>query len=74
MFACVNGFVYSSILFCFQQLIRNLDRDLQYAITVEGKMDIDSILNYEDVKNAIMEKVNPHICLSSQAFASVNSV
>ncbi|EHA8586834.1 hypothetical protein COCNU_scaffold001050G000020 [Cocos nucifera] len=40
----------------YEQLIRNLDRDLQYAITVEGKMDIDSILNYEDVKNAIVEK------------------
>ncbi|XP_026665327.2 DNA polymerase epsilon catalytic subunit A isoform X2 [Phoenix dactylifera] len=41
----------------YEQLISNLDRDLQYAITVEGKMDIDSILNYEDVKNAIMEKL-----------------
>nr|XP_019702821.2 DNA polymerase epsilon catalytic subunit A isoform X2 [Elaeis guineensis] len=41
----------------YEQLIRNLDRDLQYAITVEGKMDIDSILNYEDVKNAILEKL-----------------
>ena len=41
----------------FQQLINNLDRDLQYAIQVEGKMDLESVLNYSDVKNAIMEKV-----------------
>ncbi|KAJ4762241.1 Dna polymerase epsilon catalytic subunit a [Rhynchospora pubera] len=41
----------------YQQLIDNLDRDLQYAITVEGKMEIDSISNYEDVKNAILQKL-----------------
>ena len=41
----------------FQQLINNLDRDLQYAIRVEGKMDLESISNYDEVKNAIMEKV-----------------
>lgn len=51
-----------SMRFCthqnfFQQLIGNLDRDLQFAITVEGKMSIESIANYKDVKNAIMEKV-----------------
>ncbi|XP_062100589.1 DNA polymerase epsilon catalytic subunit B-like [Humulus lupulus] len=28
----------------YQQLIDNLDRDLQYAIRVEGKMDLDSDL------------------------------
>ena len=41
----------------FQQLIENLDRDLEYAIRVEGKMDIDSVSNYDEVKDAIMEKV-----------------
>lgn len=41
----------------FQQLINNLDRDLQYAITVEGKMDLEFVSNYDEVKNAIMEKV-----------------
>lgn len=41
----------------FQQLINNLDRDLQYAVTVEGKMDLESVSNYNEVKNAIMEKV-----------------
>lgn len=41
----------------FQQLINNLDRDLQYAITVEGKMDLESVSNYDEVRNAIMEKV-----------------
>jgi hypothetical protein len=40
-----------------QQLISNLDRDLQYAIRVEGKMDLESVSNYDEVKNAIMEKV-----------------
>jgi len=41
----------------FQQLINNLDRDLQYAITVEGKLDLESVSNYDEVKNTIMEKV-----------------
>ncbi|KAJ3675811.1 hypothetical protein LUZ60_004853 [Juncus effusus] len=41
----------------YELLIGNLDRDLQYAITVEGKMDVDSISNYEEVKNAIMQKL-----------------
>ncbi|CAJ1979167.1 unnamed protein product [Sphenostylis stenocarpa] len=40
----------------YQQLMDNLDRDLQYAITVEGKMDLESVSNYDEVKNAIMEK------------------
>ncbi|KAE9461327.1 hypothetical protein C3L33_06754, partial [Rhododendron williamsianum] len=39
------------------QLINNLDRDLQYAIRVEGKMDLDLVSNYDEVKNAIMEKL-----------------
>ncbi|KAK9127695.1 hypothetical protein Syun_016492 [Stephania yunnanensis] len=41
----------------YQQLIDNLDRDLQYAISVEGKMDVEMVLNYEEVKNAINEKL-----------------
>ncbi|XP_057988015.1 DNA polymerase epsilon catalytic subunit A isoform X2 [Hevea brasiliensis] len=41
----------------YDQLIGNLDRDLQYAIRVEGKMDLDSVSNYDEVKNAIMEKL-----------------
>lgn len=40
-----------------QQLIDNLDRDLQYAIKVEGKMDLDIVSNYDEVKGAIKEKV-----------------
>ncbi|GAY59808.1 hypothetical protein CUMW_197330 [Citrus unshiu] len=39
------------------QLLNNLDRDLQYAIKVEGKMDLESVSNYDEVKNAIMEKL-----------------
>jgi hypothetical protein len=50
---------YRKVILFLQQLIDNLDRDLQYAITVEGKMEIDSISNYEDVKNAILQKVSP---------------
>ncbi|KAJ0576989.1 putative DNA-directed DNA polymerase [Helianthus annuus] len=41
----------------FTQLIENLDRDLKYAITVEGKMNKKDVLNYDEVKNAIMEKL-----------------
>lgn len=40
-----------------QQLIDNLDRDLQYAIQVEGKMDLESVTNYDEVKTTILEKV-----------------
>ncbi|GMN22998.1 hypothetical protein TIFTF001_043613 [Ficus carica] len=41
----------------YEQLINNLDRDLQYAIRVEGKMDLDTVSNYDEVKNAIFEKL-----------------
>ncbi|KAF3943032.1 hypothetical protein CMV_030371 [Castanea mollissima] len=41
----------------YEQLINNLDRDLQYAIRVEGKMDLESVSNYDEVKNAILEKL-----------------
>ncbi|KAL9391175.1 hypothetical protein Peur_015095 [Populus x canadensis] len=47
----------------YELLIKNLDRDLQYAIRVEGKMDLDSISNYDEVKNAIMEKL---VCLRDE--------
>ncbi|XP_009629449.1 DNA polymerase epsilon catalytic subunit A [Nicotiana tomentosiformis] len=41
----------------YELLINNLDRDLQYAIVVEGKMDLESVINYDEVKNSIMEKL-----------------
>ncbi|ESQ36065.1 hypothetical protein EUTSA_v10006524mg [Eutrema salsugineum] len=41
----------------YQQLIDNLGRDLEYAITVEGKMKMDSISNYDEVKDDIKEKL-----------------
>ncbi|XP_052190980.1 DNA polymerase epsilon catalytic subunit A-like isoform X2 [Diospyros lotus] len=41
----------------YEQLINNLDRDLQYAIRVEGKVELESVSNYDEVKNAIMEKL-----------------
>ncbi|GJM85088.1 hypothetical protein PR202_ga01509 [Eleusine coracana subsp. coracana] len=41
----------------YEQLIGNLDRDLQYAIAVEGKLDVDSVINYDEVKDAIKEKL-----------------
>ncbi|XP_071932173.1 DNA polymerase epsilon catalytic subunit A-like [Coffea arabica] len=41
----------------YEQLIDNLDRDLQYAISVEGKMDLESISNYYEIKDAISEKL-----------------
>ena len=40
-----------------QQLIDNLDRDLQYAIKVEVKMDLDIVSNYDEVRDAIKDKV-----------------
>ncbi|GAB4856744.1 DNA polymerase epsilon catalytic subunit A [Ancistrocladus abbreviatus] len=41
----------------YQQLIDKLDRDLQYAIRVEGKMELESVTNYDEVKTTIMEKL-----------------
>ncbi|KAK4760568.1 hypothetical protein SAY87_005461 [Trapa incisa] len=41
----------------YKQLIDNLDRDLQYAIRVEGKMDLETVSNYDEVKNTIREKL-----------------
>ncbi|KAJ1279266.1 hypothetical protein BS78_04G142600 [Paspalum vaginatum] len=41
----------------YEQLIGNLDRDLQYAIAVEGKLDIDSVTNYDEVKDSIEQKL-----------------
>ncbi|GLU18367.1 hypothetical protein SLE2022_346730 [Rubroshorea leprosula] len=41
----------------YEQLINNLDRDLQYAIRVEGKMDLEAVSNYDEVKNEIMGKL-----------------
>ncbi|RVW54428.1 Transposon TX1 uncharacterized 149 kDa protein [Vitis vinifera] len=49
-------FLASLWAYCSKQLIVNLDRDLQYAIRVEGKMDVESVSNYDEVKNAIKEK------------------
>ncbi|GJV06952.1 DNA polymerase epsilon catalytic subunit A-like protein [Tanacetum coccineum] len=59
-----TGVFRSDLLTCFKLdpsafnvLIENLDRDLLYAIRVEGKMDIESVSNHDEVKNAIMEKL-----------------
>ncbi|KAI5066379.1 hypothetical protein GOP47_0019003 [Adiantum capillus-veneris] len=41
----------------YQQLIDNLDRDLRYAIEVEGKMDFNSVINYDDVKQDIKRQL-----------------
>ncbi|CAH9070869.1 unnamed protein product [Cuscuta europaea] len=41
----------------YEQLIDNLERDLQYAIKVEGKMDLENVTNYNEVKEAITEKL-----------------
>ena len=37
----------------YQKLLDNLDRDLQYAIEVEGKLKMDEITNYDEVKSKI---------------------
>ncbi|MCO5564216.1 hypothetical protein L7F22_017874 [Adiantum nelumboides] len=41
----------------YQQLIDNLDRDLRYAIEVEGKMDFNSVVNYNEVKQDIKRQL-----------------
>ncbi|XP_057456006.1 DNA polymerase epsilon catalytic subunit A-like [Lotus japonicus] len=62
---CLESGVFRSDIPCsftvepsaYEQLINNLERDLRYAIEVEGKMDLKSVSNYEEVKNAIREKL-----------------
>ena len=47
--------------------MNNLDRDLRYAIEVEGKMDFNTIVNYEEVKKDIMTQVYIwQLCLGRQ--------
>eukprot|EP00898_Chlorokybus_atmophyticus_P000434 jgi/Chlat1/1391/Chrsp12S02054 len=38
----------------YQQLIDNLDRDLKYAIEVEEKVPLDSVTNYDEVRDEIL--------------------
>ncbi|CAA0372322.1 unnamed protein product [Arabidopsis thaliana] len=45
------------MLLMVEQLIDNLGRDLEYAITVEGKMRMDSVSNFDEVKEVIREKL-----------------
>lgn len=59
--------------FGFQQLIDNLDRDLQYAIRVEGKMELESVSNYDEVKNAILEKVLIDLFISIKLMNELDS-
>ena len=66
---CMHMFsVLTQCILFFQQLIENLDRDLQYAIAVEGKLDIDSVTNYDEVKDAIKQKVPCPVLLWSLIF------
>ncbi len=41
----------------FQQLIDNIDRDLSFAIEVEAGVDRAEIVNYEEVRTKIVEKL-----------------
>lgn len=47
-------------LLILQKLIDNLDRDLKYAIEEEGKLELDGVTNYDDVKQEIKRKVGPY--------------
>lgn len=58
-----------------QGLIDRLDRDLGYAIRHEGKMAVEDVLNYEDVKGAITAQLaslrdNPTRCVRGAAHAA----
>lgn len=41
----------------YQGLINNLDRDLKYAIEEEGKLELESVTNYDEVKEDIKLKL-----------------
>lgn len=44
---------FSPLLSLSFQLIDQLDDALKFSITVEGKMDLDDITNYDEVKDEI---------------------
>jgi len=48
-------------LLILQKLIDCLDRDLKYAIEEEGKLEVDAVTNYDDVKDEIKRKVGPRL-------------
>ncbi|KAL0248806.1 hypothetical protein GEMRC1_004040 [Eukaryota sp. GEM-RC1] len=41
----------------FQELIDNIDRDLKFALTEEGKIDLADVTNYEEVKSSIITEL-----------------
>eukprot|EP00559_Dactyliosolen_fragilissimus_P002000 CAMPEP_0184866268 /NCGR_PEP_ID=MMETSP0580-20130426/21602_1 /TAXON_ID=1118495 /ORGANISM="Dactyliosolen fragilissimus" /LENGTH=2479 /DNA_ID=CAMNT_0027365857 /DNA_START=100 /DNA_END=7536 /DNA_ORIENTATION=+ len=41
----------------FQTLIDNIDRDLTFAIEVEGGLDRGKIVNYDDIRSQIIERL-----------------
>ncbi|VFQ71569.1 unnamed protein product [Cuscuta campestris] len=41
----------------YEQLMNNLDRDLQYAIKKDGNIDLENVINYNEVKDAITKKL-----------------
>ncbi|KAL7564782.1 hypothetical protein ACA910_021045 [Epithemia clementina (nom. ined.)] len=41
----------------FDELIQNIDRDLMFAIEVESKKKKEDILNYDEVRNEIVDKL-----------------
>jgi hypothetical protein len=47
-------------LVILQKLIENVDRDLKHAIEEEGKVELDVVTNYDDVKEEINCKVGAH--------------
>jgi DNA polymerase epsilon subunit 1 len=44
-----------------QKLIDHLDRDLKYAIEVEGKLELEAVTNYDEIKEEIKCKVGPYV-------------
>lgn len=71
----INGFGWAGGLMtvgpgCAQDLIERLDRDLKYAIEVEGKMALEDITNYDKVlpsatghRSIIVLKHSPAHCI-----------
>ena len=41
----------------YQELIDNVDRDLTFAIEVEGGMDRSKVVNYDDIRHRIVESL-----------------
>ena len=71
MFSSIQGLTGT---FCeLQELIDTLERDLTYAIEVEGKMNLTDVSNYDQVLTRLRRRVCPALALPTRSVEPTNS-